>query len=1113
LNALSVRSFRVTVKPRALAERNVDTLPCGIYSVESKPAENFRGTPSYVWQLLDKDGLIVFDKKTAYFQSTGAFLSSKQFDTIRFRKGGTYIIQHTINNKPNDCPKTYYDTLIVPPLMDVTMAFGPDTFVCAGTTLRLQTQVVNGIPPIKYQWGTPIQQNPADTLPYKDLQVPGWQTDTSLSVIITDKNKCQSWDTIKIYLKPNPYVNIGPDLRICTYDSVLIIPNDSLAYWDDPRDTAEYRIRQGDTLWYEWTRDGNPISTERDMRTSLKGVYTLEVVDSLGCSAIDTMILHVNDTVTAFAGPDQVLCWNDSLTLTAMGLDTFGNGKSGTYRWWDVSSNAPGRINKGTGQILKFPIKVTTDFQLELYVKEDTTTCYHSDLMNVKVNALPVLTLPKDQSVCCDAGDIKLNLLSPTPAPSGGNWYCTKLPSSVVFGNTFATASVCDPNNKTSWFVTYQYTDPTTTCTNRDSMRIVVNPLPRVTLKEGYYCQDLQKTKLIKHVLQPGNPNLGTQEWKCVDCRGYKEADLIKNVGSPLFPDYELNFDLTTMNLGAKNEDTLFLEFSFIDGSGCRNRDTTFFRIVKVPVIKWIGFKPLCWDDGLVSLNTLSKVDPVDGMWRSMDTLGYTRMPTGSISGDTLDTRKTDPLGKTYYMRYLHTASGCPVWKDTTLIINPLPKVNPTPVPALVCESEAPITLSATPSGGTWSSPQAGVVSAGRFSPATSPTGVPLKMIYRYTDPVTGCSGSDSITSMVEALAEVEILTADLDTCRSPLMSKVVSARFANTPSITWMPLSGGTVDNAKGNPVTFTFSTTHDTMQQLLLYVMTEDGNACPFVDDLLTIRVHPIPHVTVTPDDPNGCNPHAVTFNTVFNNKVNPATATYAWDFGDGATGLVQNPVHSYTKEGVSNVSLKVTSDRGCDSSVGLQVEVYPNPQADFTPNPNNYTTAALPRFKFINQSIVSNVLGSYLDKHEWDFGDPNSNTDTSTEHSPMFYYPGDTANYQVWLKVTTNYGCTDSTMRLVRIGPDILVFIPNAFTPGKGGPSKNEDFNVVASGFKTYNMMIFNRWGEIIFESNDINKGWDGTFNGADCQQDVYAYSLKVTSLNDESYEYSGVIHLLR
>jgi gliding motility-associated-like protein len=128
-------------------------------------------------------------------------------------------------------------------------------------------------------------------------------------------------------------------------------------------------------------------------------------------------------------------------------------------------------------------------------------------------------------------------------------------------------------------------------------------------------------------------------------------------------------------------------------------------------------------------------------------------------------------------------------------------------------------------------------------------------------------------------------------------------------------------------------------------------------------------------------------------------------------------------------------------------------------------------------------------------------------------LFYYPGDTANYQVWLKVTTNYGCTDSTMRLVRIGPDILVFIPNAFTPGAGGPLKNEDFDVVASGFKTYNIIIFNRWGEILFESNDINKGWDGKSQGIDCQQDVYAYQVTVTSMSDDVYKYNGTVTLLR
>jgi gliding motility-associated-like protein len=557
----------------------------------------------------------------------------------------------------------------------------------------------------------------------------------------------------------------------------------------------------------------------------------------------------------------------------------------------------------------------------------------------------------------------------------------------------------------------------------------------------------------------------------------------------------------------------LWLEFSYRDGSGCRNKDTTFFRIVKVPKITWLGFKPLCWDEGKVDLIALSKVSPVDGMWSSMDTLGYTKFATGAIVGDTIDTKKTTPLGKTAYMRYLHTASGCPVWRDTLLTINPLPAVAVTPVPALVCETEPAISLNAMPSGGTWSSPQAGVVTGGRFSPQTSPTGVPLKIIYNYIHPLTGCKGSDSMISSVEALAEVEILTPDLDTCRTGTMSKVISVKYSNTPSITWMPLSGGTINDPKANPVTFTFSTSADTSEQLLLYVMTEDGNACPFVDDLMTIRVNPVPHITVTPDDPNGCNPHTVNFSTVFNNKVNPATSIYGWDFGDGSNGAIQNPSHTFTTEGISTVSLKVTSEFGCDSSVSLPIEVYPIPKAAFTPNPNNYTTAALPRFKFNNESTVSSTLNSSITKNEWDFGDPLSNTDTSFDKDPLFFYRGDTAVYDVWLKVTTNHGCVDSTSRRVIIGPDILVFIPNAFTPGPGGPAPNDDFHVIASGFKDFDIIIFNRWGEIIFESTDIKIGWDGNYKGIECQQDVYAYRLKLTSLDNKTYNYEGTITLMR
>jgi gliding motility-associated-like protein len=90
---------------------------------------------------------------------------------------------------------------------------------------------------------------------------------------------------------------------------------------------------------------------------------------------------------------------------------------------------------------------------------------------------------------------------------------------------------------------------------------------------------------------------------------------------------------------------------------------------------------------------------------------------------------------------------------------------------------------------------------------------------------------------------------------------------------------------------------------------------------------------------------------------------------------------------------------------------------------------------------------------------------------------------------------------------------VFIPNAFTPGKGGPFANDDFNVIASGFKTFEIIIFDRWGEILFTNTDIKNGWDGTYQGLDCQQDVYANQVTLTSLDDDVYKYNGTVTLLR
>jgi gliding motility-associated-like protein len=98
-------------------------------------------------------------------------------------------------------------------------------------------------------------------------------------------------------------------------------------------------------------------------------------------------------------------------------------------------------------------------------------------------------------------------------------------------------------------------------------------------------------------------------------------------------------------------------------------------------------------------------------------------------------------------------------------------------------------------------------------------------------------------------------------------------------------------------------------------------------------------------------------------------------------------------------------------------------------------------------------------------------------------------------------------------VVVGPDLIVYIPNAFTPDQSGPSENEGFKAVISGEKTVDFTIFNRWGEIMFQTTDKDKKWDGTYKGEPVQQDVYAYQLKVTALNDKVYNYSGTITLIR
>jgi gliding motility-associated-like protein len=1150
LNAVSVRAFRVRVKPRAQAERLIDTLDCGKYAFESDPIDGFKGTPSYRWTLLDSNRNIVFDKKQGYFTSTGNFLSTSQFDSIQFRTGGLYIIQHDINNLPINCPSTFYDSLVVPPLLEVDLSLGEDTFVCAGTDLTFRPFLKNAQPPLTYQWSTMgvtddgdfednITSDPINNLDSFVLRVPGVQYDTAVSVLITDNIGCTAEDTVQVFLKANPIAILPPDDRICTYDSVTLVPNLNLAFWID-RENGDTLV-QGDTLAKEWFYNGEwvPFSIADSVTINREGAFVLRVSDSLNCQDTDTFFLEVNDTVTALAGPDQIVCAEDLYTITAGGLDTVGTGKSGFYRWNNITGGLDRIIgtNQSYDRYGVNQLDNDSTYRLELYVTEGGVQCFDDDTVIIVVDQLPVIALGTDESVCCDAGVLALNfkINTPTGLPATGGWSSTVIPE-LVNNNQFLIDSACgyidDARDNRAFHAVYTYQEPTTLCFNSDSIEIVVNKLPNLILQEADKCQDAGSIRLDDEVvISPSNTSLGSPSWTCLECNGNDFNNMLENRGPDFAPDFWLNVDETNYTIQNPDKDTVTLEFTYVNQYGCRARDTVDIRIWRVPVIEFSRNRDLCFDEGEISLDDLTGINLTDGTWSCYDSIGFEACGNlGGITGDTINTFNTinDNATHTWMMRYYHIATGCPAENFIPITVNPLPVINLTPLdPNQFCEGNAPLLLLASPAGGSWTDPEdpAAITGGNQYNPSTAQVFNQFTtMFYDYTSPTTGCSNVDSIQARTDKQPSITPI-ADTTFCRDQGQTQIIlpyNLEAEDADNISW--LAANTFGNSARASVSPYSDTDDETLTlnlqnakadtfRIIIFAEPIFGSSCLQVDDAFDVIVNPIPDASILNSVPFDCNPVSTDLDIQINNDVNLATSAFDWDLGEGGSAATQTASATYTTDGTNNISVIVTSEHGCDTTLTSAVDVYPIPEASFTPNPNNYTTAALPRFSFNNTSRVDPILGSTIDQNDWDFGDWNVDTDTSTEVDPTHIYPKDTGSYMVTLTVTTNYGCTDTAMRRVVIGPDLIVFIPNAFTPDQAGPDENEGFKAIISGEKTMELTIFNRWGEILFQSTDKEEQWDGSYQGEYAQQDVYAYTLKVTALNDEEYSYSGTITLIR
>jgi gliding motility-associated-like protein len=245
-------------------------------------------------------------------------------------------------------------------------------------------------------------------------------------------------------------------------------------------------------------------------------------------------------------------------------------------------------------------------------------------------------------------------------------------------------------------------------------------------------------------------------------------------------------------------------------------------------------------------------------------------------------------------------------------------------------------------------------------------------------------------------------------------------------------------------------------------------------------------------------GCVPYTANFE-----NTSLGGTDFYWEFGDGTPlTLDNNPVvtHLYPTIGTYNVRLIAIDTSTCnkvDTSAYFAITVFPIPTGNFTWTPNPPVANTLTRFTNLS-------LGA--SRYLWDFGDGENSTDVN----PVHQYNA-TGSYRAVLYAYNTANCVDSFIQNIPIIINPLLDVPNAFTPGKFGV--NGVVKVAGFGIGKMSWKIYNRWGQVVFQTSDRKQGWDGTFKGAVQPMDVYTYTLDVEFTDGVKLRKTGDITLLR
>lgn len=960
------------------------------------------------------------------------------------------------------CDSTANVTLVVHalPVIDA----GVDQTECEGTNITLNA---TGAPSIVWDVaavsnGVPFSQ-PVGTVTY---------TATG-----TDANGCVNSDVVDVTINPTPSVDPIADETVCNGDATTAV-NFTGAVAGTTFDWVNNNTAVG--LGANGTGNIASFNATNIGATAINGIITVTPTANGCVGPSEDYTISVNPTPIAGALSDETVCNGDATTAI-----NFSSTTPATTFDWTNDNTSIGLAANGTGNIASFNGANNTSAAISgvITVTPTANGCTGAtESMTLTVNPTPVVDAVADETVC--NGDAT-TAVSFTSATAGTTFTWTNNNASIGLGASGSgnIASFNAVNNgSTAITATITVTPAANGCVGAaESYALTINPSPSVNvINDQTVCNNTATTAVNFSSATPGV----TFDWVNNNTAIGLGANGTGNIAS-----------FTGTNAGATSiTGTITVTPT---ANGCSGATESFdITIDPSPIVNAVADQTLCNNTNTAAVIFGSTTPGTTYSWTNSDpSIGLAATGNGDISSFTAANATGTSNSAT--ITVTPSANGC-VGASTSflIIVDPSPTVDPI-ADIEVCANENVNTITFTsPNAGTtfdWTNDNTSVglggAGAGNINTFVgNNAGVaPVTGNVVVTPTANGCVGATENFSITINPLPAVFAGNDIAVCAGEQV--VLTGSGAMAGGYVW---DNGVTDGVAFSPLGGVYT------------VVGTDANGCVNSDDVLvTIEALPIPSFIV---DVPPCEPFTVTLTNTTPGPVDNCV----WSINDGSNPIngCGPIVYTFSEAGTFDVTLTTSSALGCEASVTYTDIIYleNSPNASFDASNYNVTN--------LNTEVIFNNSSTNASSYVWSFGDESAN---SSAVNPIHVFPSEESGvYTVTLIATSSMGCVDTAYATITVSEEVIFYVPNTFTPDDD--DYNETFKpVFTSGFNPFDftMLIFNRWGEIIFESHDASVGWDATYSGRYPVQDgTYTWKIIFKTLaTDERREVIGHVNVLR